>query len=87
MLNKTSVQTQHNLNISGGTKNVKYFVSLGFLYQDGFFKKFKELNYNNNYEYTRYNYRANLDVNLTKSTVLKLNIGGIVGVKNAPNYH
>ena len=84
---KLSIQTQHNLNISGGTKNVKYFVSLGFLYQDGFFKKFKELNYNNNYEYTRYNYRANLDVNLTKSTVLKLNIGGIVGVKNAPNYH
>ena len=61
--------------------------SLGFSCQDGFFKKFKELNYNNNYEYTRYNYRANLDVNLTKSTVLKLNIGGIVGVKNAPNYH
>ena len=83
---KLSVQTQHNLNISGGTKDVRYFISLGFLYQDGFFKKFKELGYNNNYEYQRYNYRANLDVNLTKSTILKLNIGGIVGVKNEPNY-
>ena len=83
---KLSVQTQHNLNISGGTKDVRYFISLGFLYQDGFFKKFKELGYNNNYEYTRYNYRANLDMNLTKSTLLKLNIGGIVGVKHEPNY-
>lgn len=82
-----SMQTQHNLNISGGTKDVKYFVSLGFLYQDGFFKKFKDLDYDSNYKYTRYNYRANLDMNLTKSTVLKMNIGGIVGVKNAPNYH
>ncbi|WP_448778089.1 SusC/RagA family TonB-linked outer membrane protein [Bacteroides congonensis] len=82
-----AVQTQHNLNISGGTKDVKYFVSLGFLYQDGFFKNFKELNYNSNYRYSRYNYRANMDMNLTKSTVLKLNIGGVVGVKNAPNYH
>ena len=84
---KLSIQTQHNLNISGGTKDVKYFVSLGFLYQDGFFKNFKELDYNSNYKYSRYNYRANLDMNLSKSTVLKLNIGGIVGVKNAPNNH
>ena len=81
-----SLQTQHNLNISGGTKNVRYFVSFGFLWQDGFFKNFDELGYNSNYEYTRYNYRANLDMNLTKSTVLKLNIGGIVGVKHEPNY-
>lgn len=84
---KLSVQTQHNLNISGGTKDVKYFVSLGFLYQDGFFKKFKELDYDSNYKYKRYNYRANLDMNLTKTTVLKMNVGGVVGVKNAPNYH
>lgn len=52
---KLSIQTQHNLNISGGTKDVKYFVSLGFLYQDGFFKNFKELDYNSNYKYSRYN--------------------------------
>lgn len=84
---KFSMQTQHNLNISGGTKDVRYFISLGFLYQDGFFKKFRDMGYNNNYKYSRYNYRANLDMNLSKSTVLKLNVGGIVGVKNAPNYH
>lgn len=82
-----SVQTQHNVNISGGNNKVKYFVSLGFLYQDGLFKNFKELGYNNNYKFSRYNYRSNLDLNLTKSTTLKLNIGGIVGVKRAPNYH
>lgn len=82
-----SLQTQHNVNISGGNDRVKYFVSLGILYQDGLFKNFKELGYNNNYKYTRYNYRSNLDLNLTKSTILKLNIGGVVGVKRAPNYH
>ncbi len=84
---KFSVQTQHNLNISGGTKDVKYFISFGFLFQDGFFKNIKEFGYDNNYKYNRYNYRANLDMNLSKTTVLKLNIGGVVGQKNAPNYH
>ena len=79
-----AVQTQHNVNISGGTKDVRYFISLGFLYQDGLFKKMDGLDYNNNYAYSRYNYRANLDVNLTPTTTLKFNMGGIVGNKREP---
>lgn len=79
-----AVQTQHNVNISGGTKDIRYFVSLGFLYQDGLFKKLDGLDYNNNYGYSRYNYRANLDVNLTSTTTLKFNMGGIVGNKSEP---
>lgn len=79
-----AVQTQHNVNISGGTKDVRYFISLGFLYQDGLFKKLDGLDYNNNYAYSRYNYRANLDVNLTPTTTLKFNMGGIVGNKREP---
>lgn len=81
---KAAVQTRHNVNISGGTKNIRYFISLGFLYQDGLFKKLDGLDYNNNYGYSRYNYRANLDINLTSTTTLKFNMGGIVGNKREP---
>lgn len=84
LLNKTSIQTQHNLNISGGTDRVRYFISLGFLYQNGLFRQFEELDYKNNYTYNCYNYLANLDLDLTKSTVLKLGLGGIVGVTHEP---
>ena len=84
LMKKASVQTQHNVNISGGTDNVRYFVSAGFLWQDGLIKQFDELDYNNNYTYTRYNYRANLDMNLSKSTVLKVGLGGIVGLRHQP---
>lgn len=84
LMRKVAVQTQHNVNISGGTKTVRYFISLGFLYQNGLFKQFDGLNYNNNYSYSRYNYRANLDVNLTPSTILKFNMGGIVGSQRDP---
>ena len=38
-------------------------------WQDGLFRQFKELDYNNNYSYTRYNYRGNLDLDITKSTL------------------
>lgn len=84
MMDDVAIQTQHNVNVSGGTKNIKYFISLGFLYQDGLLKQMEGLNYNSNYNYKRYNYRANLDINLTKTTVLKFNMGGIVGSQHDP---
>lgn len=84
LTDKTAIQTQHNVNVSGGTKDIRYFVSLGFLYQDGFMKQLDGLEYNNDYSYTRYNYRANLDVNLSKATILKFGLGGIVGNTRSP---
>lgn len=78
-----AIQTQHNLNVSGGTKDFKYFVSMGYLFQDGLFKKFGMGN-KSGYNYNRYNYRANLDINVTKSTKLAFGIGGILGDKVEP---
>ena len=82
MTNNAAIQTQHNLNISGGTDRARYFISLGYLYQDGLFKDFGQENLG--YKYNRYNYRANLDLDLSKSTTLKIGIGGIVGDKLQP---
>ena len=82
---KASVQTQHNINISGGTKKVKYFVSAGFLYQNGMVKEQPGLDYDANFSYKRYNFRANLDVEVSKTTQVKVNIGGILGTTHQPN--
>lgn len=76
-------QTQHNITMSGGSKRFRYFVSLGYLYQDGILKRF-DMTYNPNYTYNRYNYRGNVDIDITNTTNLKINLGGIVGRKNEP---
>lgn len=82
MTKKTALQTQHNLNVSGGTDRTRYFISMGYLHQDGLFRDFgqKDLGY----KYNRYNYRTNLDLDITKSTLLKIGIGGIVGDREEP---
>lgn len=85
LMNKMSVQTQHNINVNGGTKKTRYFVSMGYLFQDGLMKQMDGLDYDNNYKYNRYNYRINLDIDLTNSTLLKMGIGGIVGNRYSPN--
>jgi TonB-linked SusC/RagA family outer membrane protein len=83
-MKNSTMQTQHNVNISGGTETVKYFISAGFLYQNGILKQLPGQSSDENYAYKRYNYRANLDIDLTSTTLLKLGIGGIVGDKNEP---
>lgn len=84
LLKSTAMQTQHNINISGGTSKVRYFVSLGAFTQDGLFKQ-QGLDYDFNFKYKRFNYRANLDYNMTKTTLLSLNIGGRVDIKQTPS--
>ena len=79
-----AMQTKGNVNISGGTKNVKYFVSVAYLNQDGLFNTF-DSQYDYNFSYNRYNYRSNIDIDLTKSTKLGITIGGRVGIKNQPD--
>ena len=78
------LQSQNNVNISGGNDNVQYFVSVGYTYQNGLLKELPGQLYDNNYRYNRYNYRANIDANLTKTTTMKLGVGGVLGKIQEP---
>ncbi len=82
-LKDAAIQTQHNVNISGGTKSVRYFISAGAYTQNGLFKQF-DLPYDLTYQYNRFNYRSNLDIDITKSTTLSMNIAGNVNNASRP---
>lgn len=84
LLKSTAPQMNANVNVSGGTEKVKYFTSVGVMSQDGLFKNF-DLDYNGNFYYRRYNYRANLDINFSRTSLLTINLGGRVEQKNEPN--
>ena len=84
-MKSAAFQSQHNVNISGGTEQVRYFISLGALTQDGIYKSF-DTSYNANWTYNRYNYRANLDIDVTKTTLLKVNLGGRLEQRHEPNH-
>ena len=84
MFRKAFVQTKNNINISGGSDKVRYFVSMGYMYQNGLLKQMPDVSYDNNYSYNRYNYRANLDFKLTETTDMKFNISGMIGNQREP---
>ncbi len=83
IMKDVTLQQQHNLNISGGTDRVKYFISAGYYSQDGLFKEFGA-NYDFGYQYHRFNYRSNLDLKATKTTTLSFNVAGNVSNADKP---
>ena len=83
ILKDMTLQTQHNINISGGTDRVRYFISAGAYTQGGLFEEF-DLPYNLSYQYNRFNYRSNLDIDVTKTTTLSMSIAGNVNNASKP---
>lgn len=80
-----SAMNKTNVNISGGTDKVKYFVSFGYLSQDGMLEEFKSET-GENFKYKRYNYRSNIDLQVTNSTKLAFTLGGQTQARNEPAY-
>ncbi|MDO7845522.1 TonB-dependent receptor [Hymenobacter sp. M29] len=80
-----SQQYRANLDLSGGTDRVKYFVNVGYLFQNGMVKDFGSAEgVNNNYYHKRYNYRSNLDVNVAKGLNARIDLYGNFGEVNTP---
>ncbi len=85
LFKKFSRQYRGNFDVSGGTQSVKYFISAGYLHQDGMVKDFgNKVGVNNNYFNERYNYRSNLDMRLTSSTDLSVDLSGNISTINVP---
>lgn len=74
-----------NVNISGGTKNVKYFASIDYLHEGDIFKEWDNGHgYTGGYGFDRVNVRSNLDFQITPSTLLKVNLSGSHGQRKGP---
>ena len=68
-LKKTSLQSQHNLNVQGGSENTNYFFSLGKLSQEGLYK-------NGVANYDQFNVRTNIDTNIGKRLKVGVSLSG-----------
>ena len=81
VMNDTAWQEQANVNVNGGTERVRYFVSAGFLTQDSLFKTFSD-NKNETFNFKRLNYRANLDIDVSKRSQISITLGGRMQDRN-----
>lgn len=78
-LNKNAPITSHDISIDGGTEKLKYFLSAGYLYQDGLYKS-------NDLYYKRYSLRSNVDASIGENLTISVNLSAIVSKDNGSSY-
>ena len=77
-----------NLNFSGGTKFVKYFVAFDFQNEGDMTKLWdNHQGYEGGYTYNRLNVRSNLDFQITKTTQFKVNLAGSNAQQKSPRFY
>ncbi len=72
-----STQNQQNASISGGNENMKYFISLGAKFQDGYYKHSAT-------NYKQYNFRTNIDGKVNKYINIAFDVAGREEIRNYP---
>lgn len=75
-----------NLNMSGGGNTARYYVSASYVEDQGMYKTDETLrnDYDTNANYKRWNYTMNIDIDITKTTLLKLGVQGSLDKRNSP---
>ena len=69
----TGITTNHDFNVRGGSDDVKYFASVGYLDAEGSLQES---------DYERFTGRINLDINLTKKLKAGFSFNGIASTRN-----
>jgi TonB-linked SusC/RagA family outer membrane protein len=84
---KYAPQTRINVNMNGGTEDLKYFLNAGYIGQGGSFKTESKsfLNYDPSFSMDRYNFRGNVDYSVAKNLKLSLNLASYLQKTNSPS--
>lgn len=74
-----------NVNVSGGTRFVKYYAAADYINEGDLFKLYpNDRGYDTGYSYNRINVRSNLDFQITKTTMFHVNIAGSSASRKTP---
>ena len=85
LLRSSAPVSKFNLTFSGGQNNVRYFVLLGIIRREGLYKETDKMSeFSINSEFTRYNVRSNVDLDITDKLTANLNLGFTVADKQNP---
>lgn len=84
LLKKATWGLSANVGISGGGEIARYYISANFRTNDAAYKESGLNNYNTNVLRKQYTFRTNVDVNVTKTTLVSLNLSTDITNMNHP---
>ncbi|MGI6242495.1 MAG: SusC/RagA family TonB-linked outer membrane protein [Prevotella sp.] len=77
--------THASLDVSGGSNFLRYSLVAAFYNEQGIVETDKSLPYDTGIKLNRYNVRTNVDLDITKTTTFRVNIGGYMQNRRGPN--
>jgi TonB-linked SusC/RagA family outer membrane protein len=84
ILNNHSFEQSYYVSARGGGEVARYFLSLGLSDETAAYKQDKSSVYSSNVGYNTYNYRLNIDLNLTRTTGIYFGTDGYLAVRSEP---
>lgn len=86
LLRNGAMTYRGSLNLSGGGNTARYFISGSYLNEQGMYKVDENIkkDYDTNANSQLYNYRMNVDVDITKTTLVKVGVSGSLRKMNEP---
>lgn len=84
LLEDNAISQSYNLNVSGGGKVAQYFVSLGYLNEQGLFKTDDSQGYNTNLGLNRYMISSKVNINITDDFTATMTAFGRIEEGNQP---
>ncbi len=85
MLKPTSFQQTHFINARGGGSVARYYLSMGMSLEPAAYRLERDSKYASSVAYNTYNYRTNLDMNITKTTTAYFGVNGYISNTQAPS--
>ncbi|MEJ5055270.1 SusC/RagA family TonB-linked outer membrane protein [Sphingobacterium sp. MYb382] len=85
LLKPSTNVSRYTLNFRGGGDRVRFFTSGAYYSEDGLYKSNTIENYSSNLKYDRFNLRSNIDMDITKSTKMSVDLSGFFVKQNAPS--
>jgi len=76
--------TRATLSVNGGSNVLRYALVAGYYNENGILARDKTKAWDSSLKVDRYTVRSNVDINITSSTILRINIGGYLQSRNAP---
>jgi len=76
LMKNVAINQRVSVNVKGGGNIARYFVSAAFSQDNGMLKVDKNNNFNNNIDLKIYTLRSNVNIDLTKTTELKVSLAG-----------
>lgn len=84
ILKKTGNNTHVSLDVNGGNEKLRYSFVAAYYHENGILERDRSKGWDSSLRLNRFNLRSNVDINLTSTTLMRVNIGGYLQERISP---